>query len=51
MKEVPQDENICHSNLDIVSMIQSNAEFPSYDEDYHDHDHDVKYDLSPPPLS
>ncbi|CAL5188161.1 unnamed protein product [Lathyrus oleraceus] len=42
-------KDVCFSNIDDVSMIHSNAEFSSYDEDHHDLD--VKYDLSPPPLS
>lgn len=37
-------KDVCFSNIDDVTMIHSNAEFSSYDEDHHDHD--VKYDLS-----
>lgn len=44
-------KDICHYNFDDVPMIQSNAKIPSYDGDYHDHDHNVKHDLHPPPLS
>lgn len=41
------NKDICFSSssLDDVSKIQCNAPFPSYE------DHDVQYDLSPPPLS
>ncbi|XP_061367745.1 MLO-like protein 4 [Gastrolobium bilobum] len=44
-------KDICLSHLDDVSMIQRNAPFSRYEEDHHDHDHDLKDNSSPPPLS